>query len=430
MKCKFAKTVSLIFIIAMLTLLYFSSLYNYLLFHTISEIFSICIAFTVFLITWSSKGYIKNNYLILIGLAYLFIGFIDLFHTISYKGMQIFKDYDYYANQLWIAARYFESIVLLISFIFVKYRKQVNAYLIFSIFTIVTALIMMSIFAWKIFPICYVDGVGLTPFKKISEYIICLILLSAIIILTKNKDVFEKEVYRILVFSMVCTIISEVAFTLYIDNYGLSNLIGHYFKIFSFYFIYKAIILKGVQEPYGIIFREMKLKEQQLYVQNDILKNQSAIDGLTGLYNHRYIYERLEEEIERCIRQKCTFTAMLLDIDHFKRVNDTYGHIVGDKILKELSQILRDNTRKSDLVGRYGGEEFLIMLVDIPFDDCYKVAEKIRRIVENAIFSQDIHITISIGIKEYAGEKIGDFIEMVDKKLYEAKKSGRNRTVK
>ncbi|NRW44855.1 MASE3 domain-containing protein [Clostridium beijerinckii] len=108
-------SISTIFVSTILFMLYLISLYNYLLFHTIAEIFSICIAFTVFLMTWNSAKYIKNKYLIIVGIAYLFIGILDLFHTLSYKGMEIFKDYDYYANQLWIAARYFESIVLIIS---------------------------------------------------------------------------------------------------------------------------------------------------------------------------------------------------------------------------------------------------------------------------------------------------------------------------
>jgi len=193
MKNQFLKILNFILAIIAIALLYESSLYNYLLFHTIAETFSICIAFTVFLLSWNSIRYLKNNYLILVGIAYFFIGFLDLFHTMSYKGMQIFKDYDYYANQLWIAARYFESIILLIAFISVRSKKKVNPYILFGYYCIVTTLIMLSIFVWKIFPVCFIDGVGLTPFKKYSEYIICLILLASISILTINKDAFWRE---------------------------------------------------------------------------------------------------------------------------------------------------------------------------------------------------------------------------------------------
>jgi diguanylate cyclase (GGDEF)-like protein len=425
----FTKSISITFILIILTLLYLSSLQNYLLFHTITEIFSICVAFTVFLITWNSIPYIKNNYLILVGIAYLFIGFLDLFHTISYKGMPIFTDYDYYANQLWVAARFFEGVILLIASILVKSGKQINSYIVFSIFTLITTLIMMSIFVWKVFPVCFIDGIGLTPFKKYSEYIICLILLTGIAALTKNRDAFDSTVYKLLILSMICTVISEISFTVYLDNYGFYNLSGHYFKILSFYLIYKAIILKGIREPYGIIFREMKQNEQKLYEQNRLLKNLSIIDGLTGLYNHRHIYERLEEEVQRCSRHKCSFTVMILDIDHFKNINDTFGHLVGDKILSELSGILRDNTRQIDLVGRYGGEEFLIMLADTSLSEGFNVAEKIRQIVLSTEFFQKIRLTISIGLEEYSGEKVSELLEKADNKLYIAKNTGRNKCI-
>ncbi|WP_411680924.1 MASE3 domain-containing protein [Clostridium thailandense] len=429
MKNRYIKIINITFITIILIILYLSSLYNYLLFHTIAEIFSVCIAFTIFVLTWNSNSYLKNNYLILIGISYFFIGVIDLFHTMSYKGMQIFKGYDYYANQLWIAARYFESTMLLISFIYIKSKKKVNIYITFTICTIFTTLIMLSIFAWKIFPICFVEGIGLTPFKKYSEYIICIILMTAIVVLTKNKDTFEGKVYRFIFLSMVCTIISEFAFTIYIDNYGLSNLVGHYFKIFSFYLIYKSIIVKGIQEPYEVIFREMKITEQKLFEHNCILKDQATVDGLTGLFNHRHLYECLEEEAKICSSIDSTFVVMLLDIDHFKNINDTWGHIIGDKILKELSQVLKENVRSNDIVGRYGGEEFLIKLTETNLNKAFEFAEKIRQAIELKEFTEGIHLTVSIGIEIYKGESISELVGKADNKLYIAKNSGRNKTV-
>jgi diguanylate cyclase (GGDEF)-like protein len=429
MKKYFFKTVSFLLIIIVLIMLYLSSKYNYLLFHTIVEIFTVCIAFTVFIISWNASRYVKNNYLMIIGIAYFFIAFIDLFHTMSYKGMNIIRDYDYYANQLWIAARYMESISLLAAFAYVKSRKRVNAYVLLTIYTAVTALIMLSIFAWKIFPICFIDGSGLTAFKTESEYTICLILLLAILILIKNKNAFEVKIYRFLLLSMACTIFSELAFTEYVDNYGILNLVGHYFKGFSFYLIYKTIVVKCIQEPYEIIFREMKQTERNLFEQNELLKDQAAIDGLTGLYNHRHIYERLEEEVKRCSLDHSTFTVMILDIDHFKNVNDTYGHLKGDQILRELSILLKENVRQANLVGRYGGEEFLIMLAQTHLSEGFEAAEKIRRVIEMHEFLQSIRITVSIGVEEYHGEKISELLEKADQKLYAAKNSGRNKTV-
>lgn len=424
------KTIGFIFILIVFVLLYMSSKYNYLLFHTLAEFFSICIAITVFLITWNSVRFLQNHYLIVVGLAYLFIGFLDLFHTISYKGMAIFVDYDYHANQLWIAARYFESVVLLISFILIRSKKNINTYLLFSIYTVVTTIMMLSIFVWHIFPICFVEGVGQTQFKLISEYIIVIILATAIFMLTKYRDAFNMKVYRFLFASLICTILSELCFTTYISNYGFTNLLGHYFKIVSFYFIYRTIIQTGIREPYDLIFREMKQKEQQLSERNEILKNQASIDGLTNLYNHRHLYERLEEEVSRYRFSHLPFVVMILDIDHFKAINDTYGHLTGDKILKELAGLLTRNIRHTDVVGRYGGEEFLILLTGTHLDAGYIISEKIRGTIEKHVFTQQIALTVSIGIKEFVGQKISELIEGADANMYIAKNSGRNKTIK
>jgi len=285
------------------------------------------------------------------------------------------------------------------------------------------------VFIWKIFPICFVEGVGLTPFKIISEYVISSILILSIIILRKTKKSFDKKIYRYVLISIILTIISEIAFTFYVDNYGISNLIGHYFKLFSFYLIYKAIIVTGIQEPYNIIFREIKQTEEKLNNQNMLLKNLTILDGLTGLFNHHYLYEKLEDEAHRVQRYSTTFSILMIDVDHFKIVNDVNGHISGDNILKELAKIFKSNLRDTDIVGRYGGEEFLIILVETDIKVAYLVAEKLRQVVEVYNFEQDIKITISIGVQEYANEPISALVEKADKKLYAAKNSGRNRTV-
>lgn len=152
--------------LAALTGLYLSSLFSYLLFHNIAEIFSIIVACGIFMIAWNSRKYLNNDYLIFIAIAYLFIGGLDLLHTLSYKGMKIFKDNSDYATQLWIAARYLESLTLLVGFIFFLRGKTVKPYFIFLCYTLISFMIIMSVFYWEIFPICFIEGKGLTPFKK------------------------------------------------------------------------------------------------------------------------------------------------------------------------------------------------------------------------------------------------------------------------
>lgn len=244
--------------------LYFTSWINYLLFHTLAEGFSIVVGCSIFVIAWNSKKYIRNPYLLFIGIAYLFIAIIDLLHTLAYKGMPIFTDYDYYANQLWIGARYLESVTLLLAFFFLRDEKLPRVNVIFAVYLAVTALLIAAVLYWKVFPVCFVEGSGLTPFKVFSEYIICGILTVALLVLQKNRHRFEPKIYRLICWSILCTIVSELAFTFYISNYGLSNLIGHYFKIFSFLLIYLALIKTGIEKPFELIFLDLDRVNREL----------------------------------------------------------------------------------------------------------------------------------------------------------------------
>lgn len=265
------------FLAACLVGLYFTTHINYLLFHTLAEFFSIAVAFSLFMITWNSRQYIKNPYLLFIGIAYLFIGALDFLHALSYKGMPIFTSYDFYANELWICARYMESLTLLLGFYFLYTKRTIWPYLVFTVYTLVTAEIIASVFYWKIFPECFVAGQGLTPFKIISEYIICGILVLDIFLLNLNKATFEKKIYGLLLWSLIFTIISELAFTFYVNNYGFSNLVGHYFKIFSFMLIYEAIIKTGIEKPYELIFHELDNTNKQLHTALDEIKQLQGI---------------------------------------------------------------------------------------------------------------------------------------------------------
>ena len=243
--------------------LYLSSLYNYLLFHCLAELFSVVIAIGVFAIAWNSRRFLENNYLLYLGIAYLFVGTIDLAHTLAYKGMNIFPGFG--ANlptQLWIAARSLEAASLLLAPWFLN--RRLNPAVLFAGYFLSFTLLSLSIFYWRIFPVCFVEGVGLTPFKKMSEYIICGVLAGALAFLWRRRAEFDANVLRLIVWSIILTIASELAFTFYVSIYGLGNFIGHFLKILSFYLIYKAIIETGLDKPYNLLFRNLKLSEEAL----------------------------------------------------------------------------------------------------------------------------------------------------------------------
>jgi PAS domain S-box-containing protein len=255
--------VSIVSGIVILIGLYFTSLYSYLLFHSLAEVFSIVVACGIFLVAWNSRRFLENNYLLFVGISFLFVASIDLLHTLSYTGMGVFHGYGTnLPTQLWIVARYVESISLLIAPLFLG--RPFHTKTIFFAFIGAVTLLLGSIFYWGIFPVCFVNGVGLTPFKKISEYLICLVLMGAIISLRRKRREFDQRVFRLVIASVFLTICSEWAFTFYVDAYDFSNLIGHYLKIISFYLIYKAIIETGLFRPYELLFRNLKQNEEVL----------------------------------------------------------------------------------------------------------------------------------------------------------------------
>lgn len=242
--------------------LYLISLYNYLLFHSIAEVFSILVAFGIFVVAWNARRFLDNSYFLAIGVAFLFVGYIDLVHTLAYPGMGVFPGYGTnLAAQLWIVARYIQALSLLVAPLLIFRKLRLG--LLFLVYGVATSLLVVSIFYWDIFPVCFVEGVGLTPFKIISEYIISAILLGSIFLLFQKRREFDASVLQLLFAAIVVTIASELSFTLYEHAFALPNLIGHFLKIVAFYLIYKAIIETGLVKPYNLLFRDLKHREEQ-----------------------------------------------------------------------------------------------------------------------------------------------------------------------
>ena len=159
--------------------------------------------------------------------------------------------------------------------------------------------------------------------------------------------------------------------------------------------------------------------------------------GLTGLYNHRHFQEYLENEIKAIHKNDSSIALILIDVDHFKQINDRFGHLQGDQILLKIANILRKGVRYKDFVARYGGEEFAVIISNTSHQEAAEVAERLRKYVENEQFHTEnqspISVTISLGIgllKKPEDNQREELIDMADKALYKAKNSGRNKVCK
>lgn len=165
---------------------------------------------------------------------------------------------------------------------------------------------------------------------------------------------------------------------------------------------------------------------------HDEIYRLTTVDGLTQIYNRRYFEETLERELARCNRYSRALSLVLIDIDYFKKVNDSFGHLAGDHILKQLASTIKTRIRREDILSRYGGEEFSLLLPEVDLAGASTLAEKTRRVIEKHRFEfdhQHIPVTVSVGVATVDGTQADaqDLIRAADAKLYEAKGAGRNR---
>lgn len=298
-----AKSVTPVFLV--LAGLFAVSKYSYLLFHGIAEAFSIAVAWTIFFIAWNSRRNMDNNYLLFLGIAYFFIGGLDLMHTLSYKGMgTVFPGFGAnLAIQFWIGARYMESLSLLAAPVFI--RRQMHPQRVLACYILITTLLFLSIFLGG-FPTCFVDGVGLTSFKKNSEFIISGLLAVALAVICAKRKEFEPRVFKLVLTSIVLTICGEIVFTLYLTMFGILNVLGHFFKILSFFLIYRAIVETGLTRPMDLLFRNLKQSEERLRrSQQDLIRAQQ----LAHVGSWRYDVKSSEMAWSEELRNICALPA-------------------------------------------------------------------------------------------------------------------------
>jgi diguanylate cyclase (GGDEF)-like protein len=453
---------------------YVLSRHSYLLFHSLVELGSATVAITVFSIGWQARSFTESRVLVIASVGFLFVGILDILHALAYKGMGVFPtDGADLATQLWIASRYMEALTLLHASLTVFVRRRVSEYKLLLVYGMGCLTLILSIFAFDIFPICYVEGEGLTAFKITSEYIISGLLLAALVTMQAHKEQLPTRTRRLLAASMVVAIFSEMTFTLYVDVYGILNFLGHALKVVSALFVYMALVDGSLRAPYSTVFHGLLRSEMRLrnlfsnltggfvvcavtsddggqgptFVIHDVnpeftrltsrerktllgselleafpplsktplpavlsevvcterpacfefyyapsdrhyevmayrsepgfvaftlfnitervrsfekLREMSYRDRLTGLGNRAYF----EEHVARlCDDQtQLPISMIIADLNGLKLINDAFGYTMGDQQLQAIADLLREHGRGGDIVTRWGGDEFVLLL--------------------------------------------------------------------
>jgi len=266
----------LLFPIVLSVLLIAISFQNFLLFHTLAELFAIAVSVIMLTIAWQTYPYSRNAFLMFLACGYFWVGAVDLVHTLSYKGMSILPISDANpATQLWIIARYLQALVLILApFVLSHSIKSVPIFLAFGLIVMAC----LGLIYTDAFPDAFIDGVGLTPFKIGSEYVIIAMLAVALGLMAKHRVAIGNEVFAWMAISIILTMGAELAFTFYVSVYGFSNLIGHIFKLFSFWLIFVAIIRVSLREPY--VSLEKSVAERTHHLTDEIAERKRTAAAL------------------------------------------------------------------------------------------------------------------------------------------------------
>lgn len=325
--------------------LYAVSRANYLLFHATVEILGVVVAFGIFLVAWNTRRTIDNGYLLFLGQAFLLVGALDLLHALAYKGMGVFPGRG--ANlptQLWIAARALESLGFLVAPLFLARAVPLRGALLGG--ALLASGLVAAIFSGR-FPDCFVEGQGLTAFKVGSEYAIVLVLGAALALLARRRERFEPRVLGALALALAAKIGAELSFTLYVDVYGFTNVLGHLLKLVSSVLVYEALVVTGISRPCELLFRDLKRHEGALESENlELLTAQEALRR----HNTRYA-ELIAEKNELLGVAAHDIRSPLSVIETYcAYLCDSFGRMGDAERLKLLGIIRRTNRRALDMV--------------------------------------------------------------------------------
>ena len=258
-----------LFLLGIIVVLVWARSVHYLLFHTLAELIAIVVSLSIFSLTWASRQHLKNGYLVILGSAYVTIGIVDIFHTLTFKGMNLLPGVTTnHPTQFWLTARFIEAVSLVIAPLFIRRTPRFTlAAAAFAIPGILGCIAVLQ----GVFPKTFIDGVGLTQFKITGEYVIILLLLIAQVMLWYRRKEFAPEVFRLLSGSLLLAIATEFCFIHYTGFYDFVNELGHFFRFLSVVLAYLALAVTGVRRPMELLYRQVVCKDKKLRLANEQL---------------------------------------------------------------------------------------------------------------------------------------------------------------
>lgn len=400
---------------------------NFLSLHILLELFSVSVCFAIVVQGWMIFPHNLSSHRLFVSALFLSAGIFDILHILTYNGMPFFivESSVQSPTWFWLFARFTVAIGLLV--IFIQDDRDVDKKMrvvSFSMALIYSAIISTIILGFpSILPTLIIDGVGLTPLKVILEYIISFLFLVSLLVIFYHYQKNKHQAALALITALGFGILAEFFFTLYRNVYDFENLLGHFFKVISYYFLLKGVYTQTIEEPF------LKQKETQKALMQAQKKNHYLAyhDELTGLLNRNYFKERLI----KCFNQPATdkhIAILLININRFKNINDSLGNNIGDLFLQTIANRLAEFSHsETRTVARMGADEFAIILEDR--SDVASVIEIGKTIVQRLHEPMKskgftLYIDVAVGISTYTEGTVNEeqLLQQAFIALHEAKR--------
>jgi hypothetical protein len=318
--------------------LYLLSRANYLLFHALVELGAVVVSAAIFAIGWNTRRFAPNSFLLVLAVAFLCVGVLDLLHTLAYLGMGVFREPGAnLATQYWIVGRGLESISFPLAARVLATNRRLAPERLLVGYLMATSLLIVSIQPLELFPTAYDDATGrLTRFKVNSEYVVSALFAAAAILFWRQRDKLDRPILQFLLAALGAKVVSELAFTLYTDVYGVFNMVGHLLKLFASVAIYEAIVSGSLLTPFQSIFRDFV--ESQKKLEHELTERRAAEEAL-----------RESEARFRAAFEHSAVGAALVGTDgRLLRVNDRLCEFLGHSAEELTRRYSRDVTFPAD----------------------------------------------------------------------------------
>lgn len=318
---------------------------NDLLFHTLMEGLNIILAALIYVLAIKTFRYSKNNPLLFLGYSYFFMGVFYGLHLLQQPGLNLFP---WLTDKDPLATLHLEYFIYAVTLLMIPFfaQRHFSKKIFFGVYLLVTLFLVgnpfsnhFGLFRWWSGPL---------PLQKqlFNGFVILLFIAAAFRIYRKQK-LFNAQIYSNIQAAILFTVIALI-FEFLPGNKAYFAVFGHLARVIANLRIYRLIITFGIEAPYDLIFKE--------------LKNNVILDPLTGIYNRNGLLEFIKRELGRVRRADSQVGILVMDLDNFKKVNDRYGHLTGDKVLKSFAAILKTTVRESDVICRFGGDEFVVLI--------------------------------------------------------------------